>query len=101
MQLCDIDDAIQKIVPIAFINTPPCAEWKIYSKQDVMKMMKMTETTYNCNLKKGILKPMRLNGKGGYFEENLLRALDESRLKRRICPYLSVGIFGKKFDSSD
>ncbi|MFD2968401.1 hypothetical protein [Sphingobacterium bambusae] len=60
MQLSDIDDALQKIVAISFIDKPPLAEWKIYSKQDVMKLMNMTETTYNRNLKKKILKPMRL-----------------------------------------
>ncbi len=40
--LSDINDALQKIVPITFIDKPPFAEWKIYSKQDVMKIMNMT-----------------------------------------------------------
>ena len=55
-----------------------------WTKQEVLDELKMSEPTYNRNLKKGLLVPMRLNGADMYFEEDILVALEESRRKGRV-----------------
>ncbi|NGM90942.1 hypothetical protein G5B35_26925 [Parapusillimonas sp. SGNA-6] len=55
-----------------------------WTKQEVMDDLKMSESTYNRNLQKKLLVPMRLSGFDMYFEEDLLAALEESRRKGRI-----------------
>jgi len=44
----------------------------------------MSEPTYNRNLKKDLLNPMRLGGSDMYFEEDILKAIEESRRKGKI-----------------
>ncbi|NGM62671.1 hypothetical protein G5B30_12170 [Sphingobacterium sp. SGG-5] len=62
----------------------PLQERKLWTKQDVLDRLNMSERTYKRNLQTGLLKPMRLNGFDEYFEEDLLEALEESRRKGRI-----------------
>lgn len=62
----------------------PLEHRKIWTKQDVLDKLNMSESTYRRNIKIGLLNPMRLNGIDTYFEEDLLRAMEESRRKGRF-----------------
>ncbi|MFD2966745.1 hypothetical protein [Sphingobacterium bambusae] len=79
-----IIEALQNEKESSSVGRPPLTERKFYSKQDVLKLLNMTDVTYKRNLKKGILNPMRLIGTDVYFEEDLLKALEESRMKGKI-----------------
>ncbi|GHE44096.1 hypothetical protein [Sphingobacterium griseoflavum] len=57
---------------------------RLYSKQEVLDMMNMTEITYRRNLKKGLLNPIRIAGVDLYFEEDLIEAMNESRRKGKL-----------------
>ncbi len=57
---------------------------RLYSKQEVLDMMNMTEITYRRNLKKGLLKPIRIAGVDLYFKEDLIAAMNESRRKGKL-----------------
>lgn len=56
---------------------------KLRTKQEVMDLLKMSESTYKRNIKAGLLTPMKINGFDLYFEEDLLEAMEESRRKGR------------------
>ncbi|WP_437920281.1 hypothetical protein [Sphingobacterium sp. LRF_L2] len=62
----------------------PLEKRKLWSKQDVMEKLGMTDRTYERNLKNGKLIPMRLNGADMFFEEDIVAALEESRRKGKI-----------------
>lgn len=63
---------------------PPLEERKRWTKQEVMDNLKMSVSTYKRNLESGLLDPMRLNGVDEYFEEDLIKALEESRRRGRV-----------------
>lgn len=82
--LSDIKEALKENSSCAIKDVPPLPNRRFYNKQDVLDITKMSESTYRRNLKNGLLKPMRLNGTDVYFEEDLLHALEQSRIKGRI-----------------
>lgn len=63
---------------------PPLAERKRWNKRQVKDMLNMSESTYKRNLKVELLVPMRLSGDDEYFEEDLIRAMEESRRRGRL-----------------
>lgn len=65
-------------------NQTPLHERKLRTKQEVMDLLKMSESTYKRNIKVGLLIPMKINGFDLYFEEDLLKAMEESRRKGRF-----------------
>lgn len=65
-------------------SLPPLKERRRWTKQEVLDELKMSVSTYKRNLESGLLVPMRLNGIDEYFEEDLLKALEESRRRGRI-----------------
>src|SRR5690606_15245262 len=79
-----ISNVLQEIKVDLDQKQKPLAERRLWTKQEVMEKVKMTEPTYNRNLKREILNPMRLSGSDLYFEEDLVKALEESRRKGRI-----------------
>lgn len=62
----------------------PLAERKRWTKQEVLDEFKLSQSTYKRHLKSGLLEPMHFSGGDEYFEEDLLRALEESRRRGRI-----------------
>lgn len=62
----------------------PLQERHIWTKEQLQEKMNMTDPTYNRNLKKDLLNPMRLGGSDMYFEEDILKAIEESRRKGKI-----------------
>ncbi|MBD1422914.1 hypothetical protein [Sphingobacterium chuzhouense] len=62
----------------------PLQERLIWTKEQLLNKMNMSEPTYNRNLKKDLLNPMRLGGSDMYFEEDILKAIEESRRKGKI-----------------
>lgn len=64
-------------------NQIPLDERKLWTKQEVMDLLKMSESTYKRNVKVGLLTPMKINGFDMYFEEDLIKAMEESRRKGR------------------
>lgn len=63
---------------------PPLDQRKRWNKREVLEMLNMSESTYKRNLKVKLLIPMKLNGDEEYFEEDLLRALEESKRRGRV-----------------
>ena len=63
---------------------PPLDQRKRWNKREVLELLNMSESTYKRNLKVKLLIPMKLNGDEEYFEEDLLRALEESRRRGRV-----------------
>jgi AraC-like DNA-binding protein len=63
---------------------PPLDQRRRWNKRQVMDLLNMSESTYKRNLKADLLIPMRLNGDDEYFEEDILRALEESRRRGRV-----------------
>lgn len=62
----------------------PLQDRKIWMKEELLEKLNMSEPTYNRNLKKELLIPMRLGGSDMYFEEDILKAIEESRRKGKI-----------------
>lgn len=60
------------------------AERHLWTKEELQKKTNMTEPTYHRNLKRELLNPMRLGGTDLYFEEDILKALEESRRKGKV-----------------
>lgn len=82
--LREIRDALMNIID-QYTNTSSLPlKRRIYSKQQVLEMLNMTEITYRRNLKKGLLKPIRIAGIDLYFEEDLIAAMNESRRKGKL-----------------
>lgn len=53
-------------------------------KFEVMRILKISDSTYRRYVSKGILNPMGLDGVDIYYEQDLARALEESRRKGRF-----------------
>src|SRR5690606_1501547 len=62
----------------------PLQDRKIWMKEELLEKLNMSEPTNNRNLKKELLIPMRLGGSDMYFEEDILKAIEESRRKGKI-----------------
>lgn len=62
----------------------PFLERSILSKQEVIGKLGMSERTYSRNLDRGLLDPMRLSGADQYYEQDIEKALEESRRKGRL-----------------
>ncbi len=62
----------------------PLEQRKLWTKQEVLDKLNMSDSTYKRNLKNGLLDPIRLNGVDEYFEEDILKAFEESRRRGRI-----------------
>lgn len=62
---------------------PPLSERKRWNKREVMELLKMSDSTYKRNVRVELLVPMCLSGDDEYFEEDLLRALEESKRRGR------------------
>ncbi|WP_380936836.1 hypothetical protein [Sphingobacterium bambusae] len=82
--LREIRDALMNIIDQYANTTSLPLKRRIYSKQQVLEMLNMTEITYRRNLKKGLLKPIRIAGIDLYFEEDLIAAMNESRRKGKL-----------------
>ena len=65
-------------------NQKPLEQRHIWTKEELQEKTNMSEPTYNRNLKKELLNPMRLGGADMYFEEDILKAMEESRRKGKI-----------------
>lgn len=57
---------------------------KLLTKQDVMHLLGISDTTYRRYVKTARLKPMRLHGIDMYRKEDLWIELEESRRKGRL-----------------
>lgn len=62
----------------------PLEKRKLWTKQEVMDTLGMSDTTYKRHLRTGLLKPIRLGGTDLYFEEDILEAMEESRRKGKF-----------------
>ena len=62
----------------------PLEKRRMWTKQDVLERLNMSDSTYRRHLDSGMLKPMRLNGSDLYFEEDIEEAMEESRRKGRL-----------------
>lgn len=62
----------------------PLEKRKLWTKQEVMDTLGMSDSTYRRHLLSGLLKPMRINGADLYFEEDITEAMEESRRKGRF-----------------
>ncbi|MCY4781545.1 hypothetical protein ORI89_17955 [Sphingobacterium sp. UT-1RO-CII-1] len=65
-------------------ETVPFLERSILSKREVIDKLGMSERTYSRNLDRGLLDPMRLSGADQYYEQDIVKALEESRRKGRV-----------------
>ncbi|PRD56049.1 hypothetical protein [Sphingobacterium gobiense] len=82
--LSELVKLFRELVDIKRQQRVPLQDRHIWTKEQVLEKMNMTEPTYNRNLKKKLLNPMRLGGSDMYFEEDILKAIDESRRKGKI-----------------
>ncbi len=82
--LSELVNLFRELVDIKRQQRLPLKERHIWTKEQVLEKMNMTEPTYNRNLKKEILDPMRLSGGDLYFEEDLTEALKKSRRSGKI-----------------
>lgn len=80
----EIKDYLQELKMQQQPKYPPLDQRRRWNKRQVMDMLNMSESTYKRNLKVDLLIPMRLSGDDEYFEEDLLRALEESRRRGRV-----------------
>ncbi|MCC2598200.1 hypothetical protein [Sphingobacterium sp. FBM7-1] len=83
-QLGKLIDLFTELVDIKRQQRVPLQERHIWTKGELLDKMNMSEPTYNRNLKKELLIPMRLGGSDMYFEEDILKAIEESRRKGKI-----------------
>lgn len=65
-------------------STVPLEERKRWTKQEVLDKLKISNSTYKRNLQSGLLNPMRFSGVDEYWDEDILRAMEESRRKGRV-----------------
>lgn len=56
---------------------------KTLDKFEVMQILKISDSTYRRYVKKGMLRPMQLDGIDLYYREDIDSALEESRRKGR------------------
>ncbi|WP_437922415.1 helix-turn-helix transcriptional regulator [Sphingobacterium sp. LRF_L2] len=83
MVLHKIFNSLEDSKPSDGRKLAPLEDRKLWTKQEVIDKLGMSESTYKRNVRSGLLKPMRLNGTDVYFEEDLLKAMEESRNKGR------------------
>lgn len=82
--LSELVTLFAELVDIKRKQRLPLEERHIWTKEELQRKMNMTEPTYNRNLKRELLNPMRLGGSDMYFEEDILKAIEESRRKGKI-----------------
>ena len=82
--LSELVKLFAELVDIKRQQRLPLKERHIWTKEQVLEKMNMTEPTYHRNLKKELLNPMRLGGSDMFFEEDILKAIEESRRKGKI-----------------
>ncbi|WP_437919349.1 hypothetical protein [Sphingobacterium sp. LRF_L2] len=61
----------------------PLEDRTLWTKHEVIEKLGTSESKYNGNVRSGLLYPMRLNETDFYVEEDLLKAMEESRNKGR------------------
>lgn len=82
--LSELVKLFAELVDIKRQQRVPLQDRHIWTKEQLLDKMNMTEPTYNRNLKRELLNPMRLGGSDMYFEEDILKAIEESRRKGKI-----------------
>lgn len=82
--LSELVKLFAELVDIKRQQRAPLQERHIWTKEELKEKVNMSEPTYNRNLKKELLNPMRLGGTDMYFEEDILKAIEESRRKGKI-----------------
>jgi len=82
--LTQLVELFTELVEIKRQQRVPLKDRHIWTKEELLKEMKMTEPTYNRNLKKDLLNPMRWTGSDTYFDEDILEAMEKSRRKGKI-----------------
>ncbi|HLS94740.1 MAG TPA: hypothetical protein VK017_04215 [Sphingobacterium sp.] len=82
--LRDIYWLMKAMAKMHYTAQPPLLERKLWTKQEVIDKLGMSETTYKRHLRTNLLRPIRLAGTDLYFEEDILEAIEESRRKGRI-----------------
>lgn len=66
------------------INYIPLDQRRRWTKQEVFDEFNISDSTYKRHISTGLLCPMRFTGGDEYFEEDLLKAMEESRRRGRI-----------------
>ncbi|WP_418359246.1 DNA-binding protein [Sphingobacterium detergens] len=62
----------------------PLRERKLWTHTEVTDYLGISVSTYKRRVREGQLNPMTLTGDDRYFEEDLIEALERSRLKGKI-----------------
>ena len=66
------------------IEQKPLRERKLWTHTEVTAYLGISVSTYKRRVREGLLNPMTLTGDDRYFEEDLIEALERSRLKGKI-----------------
>ncbi|RKO68830.1 DNA-binding protein [Sphingobacterium puteale] len=66
------------------IEQKPLRERKLWTHTEVTDYLGISVSTYKRRVREGVLNPMTLTGDDRYFEEDLIEALERSRLKGKI-----------------
>lgn len=72
------------ILRVKKIEQPPLHNRKLWTHTEVTAYLGISSSTYKRRVQEGLLNPMTLTGDDRYFEEDLLEALERSRLKGKI-----------------
>lgn len=66
------------------VSNKPIDQRRRWTKQEVFEEFNISDSTYKRHINSGLLDPMRFTGGDEYFEEDLLKAMEESRRRGRI-----------------
>lgn len=82
--LCRLLTILIRAVKAERRRNPALRERKLWTHMEVIAYLGISLSTYKRRVKEGVLKPMTLTGDDRYFEEDLLEAMEESRLKGKV-----------------
>ncbi|MCS4227966.1 helix-turn-helix domain-containing protein [Sphingobacterium sp. BIGb0165] len=72
------------ILKVKKVEQKPLRERKLWTHTEVTDYLGISISTYKRRVREGLLNPMTLTGDDRYFEEDLIEALERSRLKGKI-----------------
>lgn len=72
------------ILRVKKVEQQPLRERKLWTHVEVTAYLGISSSTYKRRVQEGLLNPMTLTGDDRYFEEDLLEALERSRIKGKI-----------------
>lgn len=82
--ICQLLAVLINVIKAKKVQQIALRERKLWTHMEVIAYLGISLSTYKRRVKDGLLKPMTLTGDDRYFEEDLLEAMEQSRLKGKV-----------------